>query len=205
MAKTKKDTRILSIVVNAVIVLWMAYCMYRMFSYGLEGNMGGSKWSCFRYYTIDSNFLAAVSALVMLIDRIFSGQPKSFSTHLKYYGTCTVAVTFATVMAFLGPMMGYNRMFTGDNLYMHLIGPVLCIISFCFLDKGPKLSRGHVFKSLIPTAIYGAVYFVMVMITKDWPDVYGFNAMGKWYISVVAMAAGAFVIAVILKALHNDK
>ena len=205
MKRTKKDTRTLSIIVNLVIVGWMAYCVYNMMTKGLEGNMEGSKFVAFRYYTIDSNVFAALASLVMLLTRLTKGQPKSFATNFKFYGTCTVVVTLITVLVFLGPIMGYRAMFEGDNLYMHLIGPLLCLISFCFLDRGPKLSMKHAGKALIPTAIYGTLYFFMVIVFKKWPDFYGFNMGGMWYLSFAAMMAGAFIIAVIVKALHNDK
>ena len=201
----KKDTRGLSIVVNLIIVLWMAYCTYNIVTKGLGGNMSGRFITALRYYTVESNLLAAFSALVMFIARLANGQPKSFSSNLKYYGTCTVSVTLVTVLVFLGPNFGLKKLLAGDNLYLHLIGPLLCIISYCFLDRGPKLSMSHVWKSLIPTLVYAIVYFVMVIILKKWPDFYGFNAGGKWYISVAAMLAGAFVISLIIKALHNDK
>jgi len=201
----KKDTRTISIIVNAVIVIWTVYCMWDVIVHGLEGNMTGKDWTVFRYYTMDSNIFAAVTAAIMLISRIVKGQPQSFATNMKFYGTCTVTVTLLTVVAFLGPTIGYKKMFEGDNLYLHLIGPLLAIISFCYLDKGPKMRFVHVGKSLVPTIIYAAVYALEVLVLKNWKDFYGFNRKGQWYISAAAMLVGAFVVAVIVKALHNDK
>lgn len=205
MSKSKKDAKAASIVLNLIVVLWMSYCVYNMMTRGLSGNMSGSKFVSFRYYTIDSNIFAALSCLWMFVSRIVDKQPSSFATRFKFFGTCTVMVTFITVIGFLGPIFGYNQMFAGDNLYMHLIGPVLCLISFCFLDKGPRVTMKDVFKALIFTLLYGILYFVMVIIVKKWPDFYGFNMGGKWYFSFVGMMVLAFVIAVIVKALHNDK
>lgn len=205
MARTKKDIRALSIIFNLIIVVWMAYCAYHFFIKGLEGNMVGGRFSAFMYYTIDSNFFVAVSSLAMLIARLVNGTPKSFAVKFKYFGTCTVTITLLTVLVFLGPSMGYKLLLSGDNLYMHLIGPLLCIISFCFLDRGPRVRMSHAVGSLIPTLIYGTVYSVMVLILKKWPDFYGFNTVTKWYISFPVMIAAAFLVAVLLKALHNDK
>jgi len=204
MAKRGKDTKTLSIIVNAVIVLWMAYCLFNIFYYGLEGNMTGDRFEALRYFTVDSNILAAVSALVMLVARITKPAPGSFATVFKYVGTVAVTITLVTVLVFLGPLHGYGKMLEGNNLYMHLVGPLLCIISFCWLDKGPRIIWGHVFKAFVPFLLYGIVYAVQVLVTKAWPDFYGFTII-KWYFSFVAMAAGTLVIAVILKALHNDK
>ena len=205
MAKRGKDTKTSSIIVNLIIVLWMAYCCFVMFTKGLDGNMSGSKFIGLRYFTIDSNILAAVSALVMLIARAVKGTPSSFAVVFKYVGTVAVTLTLITVLVFLGPSHGFAKMFAGNNLYMHLIGPVLCIISFCWLDKGPRIQKSHIGSSVIPVIIYGLVYFVMVVVAKSWPDFYGFNRGGKWYISMAVMFAGTLLISIVLKALHNDK
>ena len=205
MAKRGKDTRAASIIVNLIIVLWMAYCCYIMFTKGLGGNMVGSRFMGLRYFTIDSNILAALSALVMLFARAVKGTPSSFATVFKYVGTAAVTVTLITVLVFLGPVAGYRNLLSGNNFYMHLIGPLLCIVSFCWLDKGPKIQRSHIGSSVLPVIIYGLVYFIMVIVAKSWPDFYGFNRGGKWYISMAVMFAGALLISIVLKALHNDK
>ena len=204
MAKRGKDTRAISIIVNLVIAAWTAYCIYTMVTRGLGGNMHG-KLTGLRYFTIDSNILAGVSALVMLCSRAIKGTPSTFATVFKYVGTAAVTVTLITVVVFLGPAAGYAKMFAGNNLYMHLIGPLLCVISFCWLDRGPKIQKSHMGTAFLPVFIYGLVYFVMVIVVKKWPDFYGFNIGGKWYISFAAMMVGSFVINIILKALHNDK
>ena len=68
---------------------------------------------------------------------------------LKYMGTVSVTVTLMTVLLFLGPTMGgYKELMAGANLYLHLIGPILAIISFCFCEKG---------NMDIPTALWGLV------------------------------------------------
>jgi len=200
-----KDTKAISITVNLLIVLWTGYSLYRVLCNGLDGNMSGRDLTVFKYYTINSNCFAAVSALVMLFTRVFKAQPRSFATNLKYYGTCTVTITMLTVLAFLGPSIGYMKMFRGENLYFHLLGPLFAIISFCFLDRGPRIQMRHVWKSLVPTAIYAMVYAIQVLVLKKWADFYGFTGNGHWYISLAAIITGAFVTAVILKALHNDK
>lgn len=204
MAKQGKDTRAISIIVNFVIVACMVYCCYVMFTKGLGGNMKGTVEGL-KYFTVDSNILAGLSALVMLIARSVKGTPSVFATVFKYAGTAAVTVTLVTVLVFLGPSIGYAKMFEGINFYMHLAGPLLCIISFCWLDRGPKIKKSHIGTAMLPVMIYGLIYFVMVMVVKEWTDFYGFNRGGKWYISMVAMAVGAYIINIVLKALHNDK
>ena len=61
--------------------------------------------------------------------------------------------------------------------------------------------------SLLPTALYGVLYYIMVMVigaeNGGWDDFYGFNGGGAWYISAVFMFAGTYAIGVILWAAHK--
>lgn len=200
----KKSKRTASILINLAVVIWMAVCLIHIFDTGATGNMSGTGKRALIYFTIESNILAAVSCLIMLIARVFKDRPGRFAVNFKYMGTVAVTVTLMTVVCFLGPVNGYKAMLSGDNLYMHLIGPLLCIISFCFFDSSVKLSKEQTALGLVPTVCYGAVYFVQVVIRSAWRDFYGFNRGGRWYISMVAMVLGTYVICLIIKALHND-
>ena len=167
---------------------------------------------CFRYFTIDSNLLAALASLPMVIFGIVAtvvGEQKasSFWLTLKYVGTVAVAVTFATVMLFLGPTMGYREMTSGSGFWLHLICPLLAAFSFLFLDGGERLPLRTVLYGMLPTVIYGALYAVMVLIVGaengGWPDFYGFTAGGLWYVSFAAMLVGTAALAIGLLFLRN--
>lgn len=188
-----------SILINAVIfaatVAVMASCFRK-----------DGKWQpreglkLFRYFTVLSNVLCALSALLMMIAQL-RGQISSGVMLLKYIGTASVAVTMLTVLLFLGPSMGgYAQLLAGRDLYMHLVGPLLAIVSFCFLEKR-GLTFPAVLMGLIPVALYGAVYLFKVVFApqnKRWEDFYGFNRGGKWPLAFAAMVAGTAVVCVIL-------
>ncbi len=152
----------------------------------------------FRYFTVLSNVLCAVSALVMAIGQA-SGSVSPGVVMFKYLGTVSVTVTLLTVLFFLGPTIGYKVLLSGRDLYLHLIGPLLAIISFCFLEK-KGLSPGAALLGLLPVLLYGAVYLYKVVFSpedKRWEDFYGFNKGGKWPMAFAAMMTGTLVVCLV--------
>ena len=152
-----------------------------------------------RFFTVLSNLLCALAALVVAGCRL-GGDLPYWAGVLKYVGTAAVTVTLLTVVCFLGPTLGWKLMFTGPDLWLHLVCPVLAIVSLLLWDK-PDLPFGAVFLGFAPVPLYGAVYIYRVLWAPEarrWKDFYGFNRGGKWWRSYIAMAAGSFLIALAL-------
>ena len=80
----------------------------------------------FRFFTVLSNVLCAAAALLMCFA---SAQPWIWL--LKYVGTAAVTVTMLTVLLFLGPSMGYGELLKGRDLFLHLLTPLVALLSFC--------------------------------------------------------------------------
>lgn len=154
----------------------------------------------FHFFTVQSNALCAVSALLMCCF------PQArWAWTLKYVGTAAVTVTMLTVLVFLGPMVGYKRLLSGSDLFMHLIVPVLALISFCVFERR-GLSFGKAMLGMIPVILYGALYGWKVLLAPEgrrWEDFYGFNKTGKWPLSFALMLLGTFLICVGLMGLQN--
>ena len=162
----------------------------------------------FRYFTVDSNILCAVSCIfsiwfmIVALRRGEGNTPKAMML-FRYAGTGAVTVTMMTVLLFLGILYGYPAMFAGWNLWLHLLGPVLAIVSFVWLERdGSVPEKKHMFLSVLPVVVYGAVYLIMaVLIGYDkggWPDFYGFNIGGRWVISLAAMLLATLLIGALL-------
>ena len=99
-------------------------------------------------------------------------------------------------------------MFSRWNLWLHLLGPLLAIVSFVWLERDETFpEKKHLILSMLPVIVYGIVYLVLaVVIGKDrggWPDFYGFNIGGKWYLSYAGMTAGTALIGIVLKKLRT--
>ena len=119
-----------------------------------------------RYFTTLSNLFCAVTCLMVVISRLCGTVPSAVLV-LKYMGTSAVTVTFLTVMLFLGPFVyNYKVLLTGSDLWLHLVCPLLAIISFLLWDK-PEASFGIVFLGVLPVFLYAVNYLGSVKIVSQ--------------------------------------
>lgn len=173
-----------------------------------EGNMQTGGTNCFIFFTNDSNILAALTALLAIPFEIRAavrgenGLP-AWLLVLRLVSTAAVTLTMTVVVLFLGPLQGYAKMFSGVCLPLHLLCPLLAIVTFCFLERGCRISRKHLLLAVLPTLLYGTVYLINVIFLQSWDDFYGFNLGGFWYISYAVLPAVTCVLALGLRALHN--
>lgn len=158
-----------------------------------------------RFFTVLSNLFCALASLLLAI-ALVGGFPLRLAWLLKYVSTVAVAVTFTTVMVFLGPQYGYGEMFRKRDLYFHLIGPLLAIVSFCFTERFYPLSFAASLLGLLPVVLYGVFYLYKVVLGPDegrWDDFYGFNRGGKWPVAFAAMLLGTFLLCVVIRWLYR--
>ena len=157
----------------------------------------------FRFFTVLSNVLCAVSCLVVVSFRIVGILPVWVQL-FKYMGTVAVTVTLLTVLLFLGPFVyDYKTLLTGGDLWLHLICPALALVTYFIWDQ-PHAPFWTVIFGVLPVILYGILYLYRVVLApeeKRWEDFYSFNKDGKWPIAFGAMVAATFVISVILWAL----
>ena len=160
-----------------------------------------------RFFTTLSNILCAVACLLTALAMNAGGVPE-WIWMLKYIGTAAVTVTMLTVLLFLAPSFGKGALkvlLSGTDLFMHLITPLLALVSFCVFER-----RGMTFCQslwgLLPVVLYGPLYLYKILFAlpeKRWEDFYGFNKQGKWPVAFACMVAGTFVICMGIMALQN--
>lgn len=156
----------------------------------------------FRYYTTLSNVLGALIAVPMMIGAVLrlAGKapvfPKALQI-LRFVSVSALTLTLTTVVCFLGPIFGWSGMFEGVNYWFHLVNPLLSIFSFLFLEPENRVPRRLPFAGAAQTVLYGAVYYPMVLGGR-WPDFYGLNMGGRWYLSLPAMLAANLLLAWLL-------
>ena len=164
--------------------------------------------AAFRFFTCQSNILCSLSALAVLIARLAGSLPM-WVWILKYAGTAAVTVTMLTVFLFLAPSVGkgwYDVLLKGaSNLFMHLLTPLMSLVSFCALEK-----QGMTFLQslwgMLPVALYGPLYLYKILYApegKRWDDFYGFNRDGRWPVMFSVMLAGTFLMCLGIMALQN--
>ena len=203
---------ILSLICNlAIAVSTTVICIgyFRNSDVGWNAENGRKS---FRFFTIQSNALCAAAALLMCIAEVYcltqgNAAVPTAVLLLKYIGTAAVTVTLVTVLVYLGPAIGYPPLFAGSSFYMHLVGPLLAIVSFCFLEKSGHLSFAASLTGMLPVILYGALYLYKVIVREGredgWQDFYGFNKDGRWKVSIVMMLIMTFLICFILRLLYN--
>ncbi len=143
----------LSIVLNASIIileiLALIICLESMGSIDLT------------YYTVDSNIFLLVSSILYLIFR--KNTPKIVEL-LKYSSTLSVMITFLVVIFVLLPMYDFNYQFfllDGPNLYVHVICPILALVSFVFFERN---NLENTLRNNLRAVYFTIVYAVIILI-----------------------------------------
>ena len=191
-----------SIIINAVIFLVTVFivvfvCFRRDHHWELQKGR-----SALRFFTVQSNILCASASLLVCLF------PQNQAVWLlKYIGTAAVTVTMLTVFLFLAPGIGkgWTVLLKGSDFFMHLVTPLLALISFCVFEKR-GMNFGTALLGLLPVLIYGPWYLYRIRFApegKRWDDFYGFNKGGRWPISFAMMLVGTFLICMGIMALQN--
>ena len=202
-----KKTRVgLVLSVNLLIfgLVVYAWCVM-MFRMG-DGTLSGTGLNSLRYYTVLSNLLEGLAALITVVFMVLiltgkaSGLPR-WVTLLRYAGATSVSLTFVTVMVYLGPVFGFNIMFNDANLYFHLLIPLLAIAETLFLSK-EKLRFKDSFVAALPTLLYGVWYIINNLANgREGNDIYYLFYYGYGIFAVIAVIflAVAWGIALLLR------
>ncbi|MBQ3934530.1 MAG: hypothetical protein II715_01825 [Clostridia bacterium] len=139
-------------------------------------------WKAFHMFTLLSNILMAVSAVMCIpfaVDGIRSRNyhlPR-WCVNLLYTGTAAVTLTFVAAATAISSVIGFRQtMLTDSNLIFHTICPVLSILLFIFINSDHKVRFRASFIAMIPALTYSVVYVLLVfVIGKDaggWRDHY---------------------------------
>ena len=215
----------------AVMVLGAWMCM--VFKLGDNGTISQGGFKNLKYFTVLSNLLAASASILNIVyttraikrgkgggsgssARSTSGDSASINAQIpgwvwkfKYAAATAVALTFIVVVSFLGPVYQIPGLYSGANLWFHVVVPIVSVLAVIF-GPGPRLEFRDNFRTLIPVLTYGAGYIANLLInglgdtpySNDW---YGFLYWG-WGIAFVMFAIMILVswgVALGMRALHN--
>lgn len=196
----------------AVIVFTVMSVMKLVLTGSVSNRPGDPNTVCFRYFTTDSNILCALCCIPVFVCNMMSirsgkNRITRFALVCKLIGTAAVTLTMMTVLLFLGFVFSFREMFSDTNLYLHLLNPLLALLSFGLLEGGPAIRFRSVFAGALPCWLYGAVYLVMVMFVGagngGWPDFYRFAPDGHWIGSFVLMYAAGLACSVLVWLFHK--
>ena len=157
----------------------------------------------FKYFTTLSNMLTALAASFIIPYAINGYRSRHFSypkwvSMLHFAGTtCTTLVSLFTILF----ISSYNWEFAfgGSNFYLHVICPLMILISFIFVESHYVYSEKEFLICLLPFFLYSILYLVNVVVIGRWNDLYMLNTFVPFYVSLPGMYLAYFGIAHLIK------
>ena len=166
---TKSDLK-KSLIFNLLIVAFVIIATVWMATASSFRSLTAVKFGALKYFTVDSNILVGVSALLMAISQygVLKGTKETVAPWLytlKLVATVSVVITMLVTVFYLGFVVptGYLSLFQGSNFFFHLLVPVLSVIAFVFFEKTDCIAFKCNFFSFIPLVLYGIYYAVSVL------------------------------------------
>ena len=175
--------------------------------------LGTTDITVFKYFTFQSNvFMGAVAFIYAYYQLLILLNKRDNLPHVllvfNHVGTTAVGLTFLVVILFLAPGYGFNLMYQGANLFFHGIVPVIAMINFMFIQKECAIKFTDTVFSIIPSLLYGIVYFIVVVATNGYGniniDFYMFGANGPLIgaFNFLAVLSIAYIFGLILYFVH---
>ena len=172
------------LIIDTLIIICVAYGTWLMFTKGSDGTgLLSSGLENLKYYTVLSNLFCGIIALAELVAHV-SRKNKFNFTMLKFMAATVTGLTAVIIAAFLQPTYPELDMYQGANLWFHLIVPIIAVVECIFtLDGASTMPFKHTLFTMIPSAVYGLLYMVNILIrgVGTWPDSndwYGFLNWG---------------------------
>lgn len=173
-----------------IAILWM----FSGFTFSTrEVTLSAAKFASFKYFTIDSNALMGIIAIIVAYNQwqILNGKKEELSKGLyilTLVGTVGVTITMMITVFYLAPTMapkyGILANFKNSNFLFHLLNPIVSLVAFFGFEKTDKIKFSHTFTGIIPVIIYAGFYVANalvhmengeILVSTDW---YGFFFLG---------------------------
>lgn len=199
-----KVRRIYNICLAAAVAgSWLAMCLFG------KGSLAQNGLGNLKFFTVLSNLLAGAAAVYWLAVSGRDEGKRLRAERLKYVAAAAVGLTFMVVMVFLGPLYGYPMMFTGANLFFHLLIPIAAMAEIIFLSDTGFTRRDNRL-TILPPLLYGTGYLGNNIINGigEWPDTndwYSFLAWGypMGIVIFAVICAVTWLLGLMLRKLQN--
>lgn len=166
--------------------------------------LGDRGITVFKYFTFQSNIFMGVVALIYAYYQLLILLNKRDKLpHVllvfNHVGVTAVGLTFLIVIFFLAPGYGFDKMYNNANLFFHALVPLFAMTNYMFIEKECAIKFKETLFSIIPSLLYGIVYFIVVASLNAYGDInidfYMFGANGPFigalnFIAVMSIAYG---------------
>lgn len=189
---------------NCSIALNSAIVLFELIGFAIAFIKNGPKTLV--YYTQDSNLILLVACAIYLYYLFRSKTMPGWVGSLKFVATCMVTLTFLVVVFILTPMAhSFKLFYTGSNLYHHVLGPILAVVTFLMFESELMPSKKDLLWAIIPTLIYAVVTSILNL-ARVLNGPYPFLRVHDqpWYMSLmwfILIPGSAFGFSVALRAI----
>ena len=167
--------------------------------------------SLFHFFTINSSFLTAFSAGLIIPFAVEGIRQKHFSypKWVAMFHYCGMVCTTLTMVFSVGFMswVDPNAAFGGYNLYLHIVCPIMVIVSFFLVESGFHYTLRDACGAAIPSLLYEVVYAYEVAIVGQenggWEDMYHMMEVVPIVVSLLVISALALGISLLIRWLYN--
>ena len=168
----------LSIIFNCLIFIFTLFATISMIiGFKFMGQLevlSERNFKSFKYFTVDSNVFAGLVSLAYVIYKLTANgkkrsvMPRAFYI-LKLAAATGVTLTMMVTVFYLAPTSNGNFLhyFMNSNFFMHLITPLLCIISFIFFEAAEPQKLIMSVPGIIPMLLYSFFYTPNVLLHLD--------------------------------------
>ena len=165
-----KVSFVLNIIIFILVLIATIFMLTGFKFMGEDLALTATKIEAFKFFTVDSNILMGITALIFAISeyKIINQKEKKISSKLyvlKLISTVGVTLTFIVTTFYLAPFIVDNFfvLFKNSNLFFHLIIPILSLVTFVFFEHA-NIKFKYTFYGLIPVILYGLFYVTNVLI-----------------------------------------
>ena len=204
-----KDKRLLvSFILNLVIFSFVLTGTIIAFVVG-DGILTATFPEIFKYFTFQSNIFMAIVAFIYAYFQlqVLRGKKDKIPhvlTVFYHVGAAAVALTFMIVILFLAPGYGFDKMYRYANLFFHALAPVVAMANYMFFIKEGRIRFIETLFAIVPSLLYGIVYFIVVVSNNAYGDIkidfYMFGKDGPWIgtLNFLAVMAIAYAMGLLL-------
>ncbi len=167
-------------------------------------------WFSVSYYTLQSNLYMAVVACMVFPFALEGVRKKRFTypvwmARLHYSAVVTIAVTMCFTVIFSGSFDAGSA-FGRHNLFLHVLNPILILVSFFPVEDGRRLRMKDALIACIPFCLYAVTYTVLVVFVGQerggWADVYHMTSVPV-YVSLPGMLILGLLVSVLIMLAGN--
>ena len=210
----ERDMAASALTCDAILILFVLGCLFLFFFIGENEEMTGVK--ALRYFTVHSCIASALVSSVTagyILRWLITGRPiPRGAACMKFAGISSICITFTVTMSIFvytlcsgidafGTELGFSRILSGSNLFMHLICPLLGISSL-IMEPGARLRWRDLWTAYVPVTVYSILYIIFALhLSREnggWTDIYSVSRAGIAFsaaaVAVITLAVSAALI-----------